>query len=99
MNGIFRWRLPELFFFSHPLFFFFQTLCLGYYLEFLLFKAVCSQFSFVIRTWEKFHLITLQDLRYVFVFLGFLTLLANFGLVAPIPDGIRVLGVETPLRT
>ena len=98
MNGIFRWRLPKLFFFSHPLFFT-QTLCLGYYLEFLLFKAVCSQFSFVIRTWEKFHLITLQDLRYVFVFLGFLTLLANFGLVAPIPDGIRVLGVETPLRT
>ena len=66
---------------------------------FFLFKAVCSQFSFVIRTWEKFHLITLQDLRYVFVFLGFLTLLANFGLVAPIPDDIRVLGVETPLRT
>ena len=98
MNGIFRWRLPKLFFFSHPLFFP-QTLCLGYYLEFLLFKAVCSQFSFVIRTWEKFHLITLQDLRYVFVFLGFLTLLSNFGLVAPIPDGIRVLGVETPLRT
>ena len=33
------------------------------------------------------------------VFLGFLTLLGNFGLVAPIPYGIRVLGVETPLRT
>ena len=32
------------------------------------------------------------------VFLGFLTLLANFGLVAPIPIVIRVLGVETPLR-
>ena len=34
-----------------------------------------------------------------YVFLGFLTLLANFGLVAPIPVGIRVLGVETSLRT
>ena len=33
------------------------------------------------------------------IFLGFLTLLANFGLVAPIPVGIRVLDVETPLRT
>ena len=33
MNGIFRWRLPKLFFFSHPLFFP-KTLCLGYYLEF-----------------------------------------------------------------
>ena len=98
MNGIFRLRLPKLFFFSHPLFFP-QTSCLGYYLEFLLFKAVCSQFSFVIRAWEIFLLITLQDLCYVFVFLGFLTLLEKFGLVAPISDGIRVLGVETPLRT
>ena len=110
MNGIFRLRLPKLFFFSLQLLFppckkkkFFvklpQTSCLGYYLEFLLFKAVCSQFSSVIRTWEIFLLITLQELCYVFVFLGFLTLLTNFGLVAPIPDGIRVLGVETPLRT
>ena len=98
MNGIFRLRLPKLFFFSHPLFSP-QTSCLGYYLEFLLFKAVCSQFSFVIQTWEIFLLITLQDLCYVFVFLGFLTLFTNFGLVSPIPDGIRVLGVETPLRT
>ena len=32
-----------------------------------------------------------------FVFLGFLPLLENFGLAAPIPVGIRVLGVETPL--
>ena len=106
MNGIFRLRLPKLFFFSPQLIFppykkkkLPQTSCLGYYLEFLLFKAVCSQFSSVIRTWEIFLLITLQELCYVFVFLGFLTLLANFGLVAPIPDGIRVLGVETPLRT
>ena len=50
-------------------------------------------------TGEIFLLITIQELCYVFVFLGFLTLLANFGLVAPIPDGIRVLGVETPLRS
>ena len=105
MNGIFRLRLPKLFFFSPQLLFppckkkLPQTSCLGYYLEFLLFKAVCSQFSSVIRTWEIFLLITLQELCYVFVFLGFLTLLANFGLVAPIPDGIRVLGIETPLRT
>ena len=32
-----------------------------------------------------------------FVFLGFLSLLENFGLATPIPVGIRVLGVETPL--
>ena len=32
-----------------------------------------------------------------FVFLGFLSLLENFGLETPIPIGIRVLGVETPL--
>ena len=106
MNGIFRLRLPKLFFFSPQLLFppckkkkLPQTSCLGYYLEFLLFKSVCSQFSSVIRTWEIFLLITLQKLCYVFVFLGFLTLLVNFGLVAPIPDGIRVLGVETALRT
>ena len=94
MNGIFRLRLPKLFFFSPQLLFSPQTSCLGYYLEFLLFKAVCSQFSSVIRTWEIFLLIPLQELCDVFVFLGFLTLLTNFGLVAPIPDGIRVLGVE-----
>ena len=103
MNGIFRLRLPKLFFFSPKLLFpqkkLPRTLCLGYYLEFLPFKAVCSQFYSVIRTWEIFLLIILQELCCVFVFLGFLTLLANFGLVAPIPDGIRVLGVETPLRT
>ena len=109
MNGIFRSRLPKLFFFPPQLLFPLcnslkkkklpQTSCLGYHLDFLLFKAVCSQFSSVIRTWEIFLLITIQELCYVFVFLGFLTLLANFGLVAPIPDGIRVLGVETPLRT
>ena len=107
MNGIFRFRLPKLFFFSPQLLFPLcdsknklpQTSCLGYHLEFLLFKAVCSQFSFVIPTGEIFLLITIQELCYVFVFLGFLTILANFGLVAPIPDGIRVLGVETPLRT
>ena len=33
-----------------------------------------------------------------FVFLGFLLLLENFGLATPIPIGIRVLGVKTPLR-
>ena len=33
-----------------------------------------------------------------FVFLGFLLLLENFGLETPIPVGIRVLGVKTPLR-
>ena len=33
-----------------------------------------------------------------FVFLGFLSLLENFGLATPIPVGIRVLGVKTPLR-
>ena len=33
-----------------------------------------------------------------FVFLGFLLLLENFGLATPIPVGIRVLGVKTPLR-
>ena len=34
----------------------------------------------------------------IFVFLGFLLLLENFGLATPIPVGIRVLGVKTPLR-
>ena len=33
-----------------------------------------------------------------FVFLDFLLLLENFGLATPIPVGIRVLGVKTPLR-
>ena len=108
MNGIFRLRLPKLFFFSPQLLFPLKkklpkTSCLGYYLEFIFifffFKIVCSQFSSINPTGEIFLLITLQELCYVFVFLGFLTLLANFGLVAPIPDGIRVLGVETPLRT
>ena len=33
-----------------------------------------------------------------FVLLGFLSLLENFRLATPIPVGIRVLGVETPLR-
>ena len=32
-----------------------------------------------------------------FVFLGFLSLLENFGLATPILVGIRVLSVETPL--
>ena len=34
-----------------------------------------------------------------FVFLGFLSLFENFGLATPIPVGIRVVGVKTPLRT
>ena len=33
-----------------------------------------------------------------FVFLGFLSLLENFGLATPIPVGIRVLSVKIPLR-
>ena len=33
-----------------------------------------------------------------FVFLGFLLLLENFGIATPLPVGIRVLGVKTPLR-
>ena len=33
-----------------------------------------------------------------FVFLGFLLLLENFGLATPVPVGIKVLGVKTPLR-
>ena len=88
MNGIFRLRLPKLFFSS-----------LFYHLEFLLFKLHIPNFLLQFELWENFLLITSQNLCYVFVFLGFLTLLANFGLVTPIPDGIRVLGVEAPLRT
>ena len=63
-------------------------------LDFSLFNTVCSQLFSVIKTEGIF-------LGYycVFVYLGFLTLLANFGLVTPIPVGIRVLGVKTPLRT
>ena len=99
MNGIFRLRLPKLFFFfSLPLFspklHVWDTT-----LNFFFSKLYVPKFSFVMRTWENFLPITLQYLCYVFVFLSFLILLANFGLVAPIPDGIRVLGVETPLRT
>ena len=96
MNGLFRLRLPKLFFSS---LFFPQNSFLGYYLEFLLFQLHVPNFLLQFELWENFFLITLQKLCYVFVFLGFLTLLENFGLVAPIPDGIRVLGVETPLRT
>ena len=98
MNGIFRLRLPKLFFFSHPLFFFPKFHVWDTTLNFF-FSSCMFPIFFCNSNLEKFYLITLQDLRNVFVFLGFLTLLANFGLVAPIPDGIRVLGVETPLRT
>ena len=109
MDGTFRLRLPILFFLSYlpaalfspcnfsnklPL-----TSCLGYHLDFLLFKTVCSHFSFVIQTGGIFFLCHHSGIVHCFVFLGFLTLLANFGLVTPIPDDIRVLGVETPLRT
>ena len=34
-----------------------------------------------------------------FAFLSFLLPLASFGLVIPIPVDIRVLGIETTLRT
>ena len=52
--------------------------------------------------WNSFCLsFSVKDLGIVqcFVFLGFLSLLENFGLATLIPFGIRVLGVETPLRT
>ena len=64
----------------------------------LLFYTICSQLSVIIQL-RGFFFFTSQDQCLIFVFLGFLTLLANFGLVTPTPDGIRVLGVETPLRT
>ena len=76
-----------------------QTSLLGYHLDFLLFKTVCSHFSFVVHTGGIFFFCHHSGIVHYFVFLGFLTLLTNFGLVTPIPDGIRVLGVETPLRT
>ena len=62
------------------------------------YSTICSHFSFVIQTGGIFFLCHLSGIVHCFVFLGFLTLLANFGLVAPIPDGIRVLGVETLIR-
>ena len=109
MDGTFRLRLPMLFFLSYshvtpfsPCNFFNKlpkTSFLGFRLDFLLFKTVCSHFSFVIQTGEIFFLCHHSGIVHCFVFLGFLTLLTNFGLVTPIPDGIRVLGVETPLRT
>ena len=105
MNGIFRLRIPKLFCFSPQLLFPLKKNSPKLHvwdttLNCFLSKIVCSQFSSINPTGENFLLITLQELCYVFfVFLGFLTLLANFGLVAPIPDGIRVLSVETPLRT
>ena len=62
MNEIFRLRLPKLFILSPHLLFRFcnffkqlpQTSCLGYLLDFLLLKTVCSQFSSVIQTGEFF---------------------------------------------
>ena len=108
MDETFRLRLSILFFLSYspaapfsPCNFFNKlprTSCLGYHLDFLLFKTICSHFSFVIQTRGIFFLYHHSGIVQCFVFLGFLTLLANFGLVTPIPDGIRVLGVKTPLK-
>ena len=74
-----------------------QTSCLGHHpcssiLNYMLPILCCDSL-------RGFFFFTSQDQCLIFVFLGFLTLLANFGLVTPTPDGIRVLGVETPLRT
>ena len=104
MNGTFRLRLPKLFLLSYltAAFLFLATslfdspklhlwgiFCLNLFvpishLYFLLLELFLCNHSGIVQC---------------FVFLGFLTLLANFGLVALIPVGIRVLGVETPLRT
>ena len=104
MNGTFRLRLPKLFLLSYltTAFLFLATslfdspklhlwgiFCLNLFvpishLNFLLLELFLCNHSGIVQC---------------FAFLGFLTLLANFGLVALIPVGIRVLGVETPLRT
>ena len=56
-----------------------------------------AQFLFLL---DLFSFLFFQRIGIVqcFVFLGFLSLLENFGLATPILVGIRVLGVETPLR-
>ena len=110
MDGTFRLRLPILFFLSdsHAAFFFLLVISLinspklqVWDTTLILFysKLYCSHFSFVIQTGGIFFLCHHSGIGQCLVFLGFLTLLENFGLVTPIPDGIRVLGVETPLRT
>ena len=47
---------------------------------------------------RSFHFLAYGTVQ-CYVFLSFLPPLANFGLTAPIPVDIRVLGVETSLRT
>ena len=107
MDGIFRFRLPKLssfsltaacFLLATSVVVFPQISSLGYLLNFFYLKL------FVPTSHLYFSLLELllchfSGKVYCSVFLGFLTLLANFGLVAPMPVGSRVLGVETPLRT
>ena len=61
--------------------------------------SICTLFRPVRLFYNSFAYVFLRlGIVQCFVFLGFLSLLENFGLVTPIPVGIRVLGVKTPLR-
>ena len=56
-----------------------------------------TQFLFIGTLFVSLYCQRIRIVQY-FVFLGFLSLLENFGLATSILVGIRVLGVETPLR-
>ena len=108
MDGNFRLRLPKTLpsfllncCLSFPCNFFNlfpQTSSLGYLLDSFCLK-LSVPFSYLYFSLLELFLCHFSGKVYCSIFLGFLTLLANFGLVAPIPVGISVLGVETPLRT
>ena len=75
---------------------FFFLLCTSFY-RILIF--ICTLFRQVPLLWNSFASVFLRlGIVQCFVFLGFLSLLENFGLATPIPVGIKVLGVKTPLR-
>ena len=105
---LFRFRLPRLFLLSYltaALLFLAISLIDSPKLHlwgifFISFVYNCS-FPFLNCTSHCLNVFLCHHSRIVqcYVFLGSLTLLANFGLVTPIPVGIRVLGVETSLRT
>ena len=60
--------------------------------------SICTLFMQVPLFLNSFAFVFLRlGIVQCFVFLGFLLLLENFGLATPIPVGIRVLGVKTPL--
>ena len=96
---LFRLKLPRPFLLSYlTTALLFLAISLGYLLDFFCLKLFIL-ISHLYFTLLELFLCHHSGIVQCYVFLGFLTLLANFGLVAPIPVGIRVLCVETPLRT